>query len=263
MSRFAARRRRWSWRPRQSSAVTSGARAGWAARRVGERRSAARAESAPHAFGGTEFSWESTPQSSFKRPRVTHLLHPLAAELEFLDRRQVRCEPGSTIELDRAGVLREYPCTDGLEPLFEHARLRAVPEHAPNPAGPGRGSNIEGPDLGRIRGRTFVSTWAESHPANHIALDFGYEQLRHAFDDGLAPHCLALLDRQRRQIFSGQDALVGGLPGGDVAFRDLTGILKPAEVHVHAVDCHPTQSFPPARPVPPPPPPRPRAPPSH
>src|SRR5216684_688516 len=177
--------------------------------------------------GRWSFSWESTPQSSFKRPRITHLLHLLAAELEFLDRRQVRCEPGGTIELDCAGIPREYPCTDGLEPLFEHARLRAAPEHAPNPAGPGRGSNIEGPDLGGIRSRAFIATRAESHPANHIALDFGYEQLRHAFDDGLAPHGLAFLDRQRRQIFSGQDALVGRLPSRDVDFRDLAGILKP------------------------------------
>src|SRR5437868_1203752 len=75
-------------------------------------------------------SWESAPQSSFEPPHITNLLQPPAAELEFPDRRQVRREPGSTIELDCAGVLREHPCADGLEPLFEHARSRAAPEPA-------------------------------------------------------------------------------------------------------------------------------------
>src|SRR5438876_15707 len=175
----------------------------------------------------------SAPQSSFKRPRITNLLHLPAAELEFLDRRQVRREPGGTIEPDCAGILREHPRADGLEPLFEHARLRAVPEHAPDPARPGRGSDIDGPHLGAIRGRALVAARAEGHPADHSALYFGHEQLRHAFGDGLAPHCLALVDRQRCQILGGHDALVGGLPGGNVDFRDLAGILKPGGSDVH------------------------------
>src|SRR5205814_5037142 len=129
----------------------------------------------------------SAPQSSFKRPRITNLLHLLAAELEFLDRRQVRCEPGGTI----------------------------------------------GPELGAIRRRTFIATRAEGHPADHSALYFGHEQLRHAVGDGPAPHCLALVDRQGRQVLSGHDALVGGLPGGDVDFRDLARILKPGGSDVH------------------------------
>jgi len=37
------------------------------------------------------------------------------------------------------------------------------------------------PDLGRVRGRTCIATWAESDPANHCAFCFGHEELRHAF----------------------------------------------------------------------------------
>src|SRR2546426_3819447 len=178
-------------------------------------------------------SWESAPRSSFKRPSIANLRHLLAAELEFLDRRQVRREPGSTIEPACAGILREHPCADGLEPLFEHARLRAVPEHAPDPARPGRGSDIDGPDLGGVRRRALIAARAEGHPAGHSAFYFGDEQLRHAFGDGLAPHRLALVDRQRCQILIGHDALVGGLPGSDVEFRDLAGILKPGGSDLH------------------------------
>src|SRR6266480_768801 len=108
----------------------------------------------------------SAPQSSFKRPRITNLLHLPAAELEFLDRRQVRREPGGTIEPDCAGILREHPRADGLEPLFEHTLLRAVPEHAPDPARPGRRSDIDGPHLGAIRRRTFIATRIEGSPAD-------------------------------------------------------------------------------------------------
>src|SRR5438046_9012150 len=92
----------------------------------------------------------SAPQSSFKRPRITNLLHLPAAELEFLDRRQVRREPGGTIEPDCAGILREHPRADGPVTLFEHTLLRAVPEHAPDPPRPDLWRDRHGPDHAQV-----------------------------------------------------------------------------------------------------------------